>query len=134
MTERNTTKEVLNCLRVLQRVFPVIFEVEAESNTFELDLLWRKPNASPELSRDTPEDPQFVIEDEDEDEVEGSRPASNNQTPQAGPSQASATDVKKLPSLAERLFSSLIDLMFCCGFTIPTSLQIDHHKIQYVIW
>ena len=30
--------------------------------------------------------------------------------------------------------NSAIDLLFCCGFTLPTKIQVDHHKINYVIW
>ncbi|KAN0113545.1 hypothetical protein V8E52_007609 [Russula decolorans] len=41
-TEHNTTKEVLNCLRVLQRVFPVIFELESERSVFEREVLWKR--------------------------------------------------------------------------------------------
>ncbi|KAG9318394.1 high-temperature-induced dauer-formation protein-domain-containing protein [Chiua virens] len=66
--ERNTTKEVLNAIRVLQRVLPVIFEVEGESNTFELEVLWKKVEVDKDDQPLPGEAPQFVIEDEDEDD------------------------------------------------------------------
>ncbi|OJA17561.1 hypothetical protein AZE42_09097 [Rhizopogon vesiculosus] len=127
-TERNATKEVLNCLRVLQRVLPVIFEVEGESNAFELEVLWKKVEVDDELDPKAPEEtPQFVIED-DEDRSESGHSSSM-------PSQASQPKrTKTLPSLGEKLFTCINDLLFCCGFSLPTKIQVDHYKINYVIW
>jgi len=122
-TDRNTTKEVLNCLRILQRVLPVIFEVEGESNAFELEVLWKKP----EFEDGTGDNavPQFVIDDDDESEGEG-----------GVLERASSTQPKRkeLPALGEKLFSAITDLLFCCGFTLPKKIQVDHYKINYVIW
>ncbi|KAJ7632398.1 high-temperature-induced dauer-formation protein-domain-containing protein [Roridomyces roridus] len=120
-TERNTTREVLNCLRILQRVFPVVFEVEGEGNAFELDVLWKKGEVVEDSVEAASQTPQFVIEDEDDSDTETKEPS---------PPKAK----QQLPSLGERLFSSIIDLLFCCGFTLPSKIQVDHHKINYVIW
>ena len=76
-----------------------------------------------EMAEEAGNEPQFVIEDEDEDQERDSR---------LEDSQPSAK--KQLPSLGERLFGAVIDLMFCCGFTLPTKIQVDHHKINYLIW
>jgi hypothetical protein len=127
--ERNTTKEVLNCLRVLQRVLPVVFDVEGESNAFELELLWKKEEVD-EVEAQKPQEAaptQFVIEDEEDgdNEVQSVPPT---------PRPNHAGSKKQLPSLGERLFSCIFDLLFCCGFTLPTQIQVDHHKINYVIW
>jgi len=126
--ESNPTKEVLNCLRVLTRVLPVVFEVQGESNTFELDLLWKKVEVV-EPDEDQTES-QFVIENEDgsDDEAEQShKQSSGTRSPQGGKTKA-------LPSLVEQLFNAITDLSFCCGFTLPKSLQVDHHKVNYIIW
>lgn len=126
---RNTTKEVLNCLRVLQRVLPVVFDVEGESNAFELELLWKKEEVDG-VEAQKPEEPdttQFVIEDEEDNDNEV-----QSLPPTPRPNQAGSK--KQLPSLGERLFSCIFDLLFCCGFTLPTQIQVDHHKINYVIW
>jgi hypothetical protein len=131
--ERNPTKEVLNCLRVLQRVLPAIFENEVLD--LEHELLWKKEAlSSSELTPSSPGSPgspdlpapQFVIEDEEEEEP--ITPA-----PQTPLHQRSRSQILG-PSLADRLFSAAIDLLFCCGFTLPSKVQINHHKIQYVIW
>jgi len=119
--EKNATKEVLNCMRVLQRVLPVVFEVQGESNTFEMEVLWRKEEViEEEEARDRP---QFIIEDDEESDHEA-----------AEAPQSTKPKTKLLPSLGERLFNALTDLLFCCGFTLPKDIQVDHHKINYVIW
>ena len=124
--EKNTTKEVLNCLRVLQRVLPVVFEAQGDSNTFESGLLWKR-----EAEREDGEpitEPQFVIEDEDESDHEG------NTVQEITTPTASKPKTKWLPSLGEKLLTAVTDLLFCCGFTLPKTVQVDHHKINYVIW
>ena len=126
-TNRNTTKEVLNCLRVLQRVLPVIFEVEGESNAFELEVLWKKPRVE-DRTGDSPqsfETPQFVIDDDEDSEAESGVTESTSHA---------QLKQKELPALGEKLFSAIIDLLFCCGFTLPKKIQVDHYKINYVIW
>ena len=129
-SERNPTKEVLNCLRVLQRVLPVIFESELPD--LEQQLLWKKEDVSPSemtpSGQASPEQaaPQFVIEDEEDEEP--ATPVPQTPTHQRSRSQMLG------PSLADRLFSAAIDLLFCCGFTLPSKVQINHYKIQYVIW
>ena len=123
--ERNTTKEVLNCLRVLQRVLPVVFEVQGDSDTFESELLWKKEAKMEE--GELVAQSQFVIEDEDEN-VEG------NTVERISTPTTATPKTKWLPSLGERLLTSITDLLFCCGFTLPKTIQVDHHKINYVIW
>jgi hypothetical protein len=142
--ERNASKEVLNCLRVLQRVLPVVFELESEPSVFEREVLWKRDvvvdqdGDGAEMGRDLREQaPQFVIEDDDEESAGESAAASEFA---AGPSRSpqiplrQTTTTTTLPSIAERLFSCLVDLLFCCGFTLPAKLQVDHYKINYAIW
>ena len=100
----------------------------------EMEVFWRREvveevgGVAEEQSK-----PQFVIED-DYDEGEEQEPSS---PPPPGPSQSSSSASKAqktLPSIADRLFSCLIDLLFCCGFTLPAKIQVDHYKINYTIW
>ncbi|KAI9566513.1 high-temperature-induced dauer-formation protein-domain-containing protein [Boletus coccyginus] len=129
-TERNTTKEVLNAIRVLQRVLPVIFEVEGESNSFELEVLWKKVEADGEGRPAAEETAQFVIEDDDDGSEIGDASRSTSQGSESTPKPENIL----LPSLGEKLFGCINDLLFCCGFTLPTKIQVDHYKINYVIW
>ncbi|THH33894.1 hypothetical protein EUX98_g324 [Antrodiella citrinella] len=122
---RNTTKEVLNCLRLLQRVLPVVFEMESECGRFELELLWKEPIEETHVVEEHAQDPQFVIEDDDEDD----------DVPPETPTLPSPKPAGKMaPSLIARLFSCLVDLLYCCGFTLPSKIQVDHYKINYTIW
>lgn len=126
-TERNTTKEVLNCIRVLQRVLPVVFEADGESNTFEREVWWKIEEVEDDDAReDAAQESQFVIEDEDDSDQESAAPSQ--------PESMKQKKTKKLPSLGERLFSCITDLLFCCGFTLPNKIQVDHYKINYIIW
>ena len=144
--ERNATKEVLNCIRVLQRVLPAVFEIESEPSRFEQEVLWKRVVAEDvehaggsgvgTTVEEASAQPQFVIEDDDDsDEDDEGNPRARAPKPQARSGTQEAQKPKDtLPSIAERLFSCLIDLMFCCGFTLPTKIQVDHYKINYVIW
>ena len=64
--EKNTTKEVLNCLRILQCVLPVVFEAQGDSNTFESELLWKREAETEDGEPIT--ESQFVIEDDESDQ------------------------------------------------------------------
>uniref|UniRef100_A0A8H7Y292 RecA family profile 1 domain-containing protein n=1 Tax=Psilocybe cubensis TaxID=181762 RepID=A0A8H7Y292_PSICU len=124
--QKTATDQVLNCLRVLQRVLPVVFEAEGDSDSFEIEVLWKKEEVVDSAVNDVgTAEPQFVIEDEDGSDRE------EEKVPQTPTKKAPK---KLLPSLGERLLNAITDLMFCCGFTLPKSIQVDHHKINYVIW
>jgi hypothetical protein len=143
-TSINATKEVLNCIRVLQRVLPVVFEAEGGPSRFEMAVLWHRPSAIPVplQAEDYGLVPQFVIEDDDEEHnIDLSQPT----TPKLVASESSCGTS---PSLAERLFSCLIDLMFCwydsmetfvvlsltCSFSGFTLQASSHGKISFAIW
>lgn len=132
---RNPTKEALNCVRVLSRILPVLFGLEIAA--WEEEILWRPESTPPLNSASTSSEfgvvsegtSQFVIEDEDEDTATPMIPQSTSQQNVARLHQEQLG-----PSLAERLMNALIDLLFCCGFTMPLKAQIDHHKFQHIIW
>lgn len=118
---------------MLQRVLPVVFETEGESSRLEMEVFWKREVVEEEhqVSEEASK-PQFVIEDDDDEGEEPSVPSTPGPS-QSSPSQQPKTS-KTLPSMAERLFSCLIDLLFCCGFTLPAKIQVDHYKINYTIW
>lgn len=118
---RNSTKEALNCIRVLTRMLPVLFDLDSE--VFEREVLWKREVVSKEEDQLQPSQPQFVIADDD-DEEESPNPA------------ASAIEIpeKTGPSMAEKLLTCSLDLLFCCGFTLSPKIQVDHYKINFTIW
>ena len=99
----------------------MVFEAQGDSDTFESELLWKREAATEDGEPIT--ESQFVIED-DESDQEGDT---------VKPPTAKAK-TRWLPSLGEKLLTSITDLLFCCGFTLPKTIQVDHHKINYVIW
>ncbi|KAL1742803.1 high-temperature-induced dauer-formation protein-domain-containing protein [Schizophyllum fasciatum] len=125
LADRNTTKEALNCVRLLARVLPVVFDVEGESSIFETEVLWKRQEVetldAPEASSST----QFVIDDEEDSDNESASQPHSPQKPR---------QLRQLPSLAEKLLDALFALLFCCGFTLPKEIQVDHHKISPMTW
>ncbi|KAI0033263.1 high-temperature-induced dauer-formation protein-domain-containing protein [Vararia minispora EC-137] len=128
--ERSPTKEVLNCIRVLQRTLPVVFELDSDLSIFEQEVFWRQdPVEGQEFEEQVEQTPQFVIENDDED-----GPSASSTPSSTAPCNTAPKGQKRHPALAERLFSCLVDLLFCCGFTLPKQIQVDHYKISYIIW
>ncbi|PAV24382.1 hypothetical protein PNOK_0145000 [Pyrrhoderma noxium] len=140
-SQRDPTKEVLNCLRVIQRVLPVLFEPEFDD--IERKLMWVcEETRSEDVDRQreiADETPQFVIDDEEDEEDTGGpsvpkSPASPASRKKQTDSSSSTQERKKHPSLAEKLIHCTIELLFCCGFTLPNAIQVENEKINYVIW
>lgn len=105
----------------------MVFEADGESSTFENEVWWKVEEVEDDEGLDnSTQESQFVIEDEDDSDQEAARPAQSASNKQK--------KTKKLPSLGERLFSCITDLLFCCGFTLPSKIQVDHYKINYIIW
>ncbi|KAG8817632.1 hypothetical protein FRC17_011140, partial [Serendipita sp. 399] len=135
---RNPTKEALNCVRVLSRVLPVVFG--QDNIEWEKEVMWKREVAATNQSEpvsgyggsaQATEESQFVIDDGDEDEAE--TPMLQRDSLKQAPS-VPVERPKMQPSLAERLIDNIIDLLFCAGFTLPSQTQVDHHKIQHIIW
>lgn len=137
-TSSNPTKDALNCLRVLGRILPVLYEVEGEGSEEGRRLvertLWEQLD-TPLDSCDEGEDDQqqdtdqFVIDDEDDEDTT----AAAGRSEQAAP--AKKAKPSKRPCLAERLFACIVDLMFCAGFTLPPDVGGEGgDKINYCIW
>jgi hypothetical protein len=125
--QRNPNKEALNCLRVLARVLPVVFEGDADHGRVEEQFWLRTPKVPTPDRPETDQSKQFVIDDEEDEDG----PKSPTAHPEAQPP---AAQVETDPSLGEKLMNVVLDLLFCCGFTIPRKVQVDHHKINYMIW
>lgn len=131
-----STTQVLNCLRVLGRVIVIVYEAQAdgiaEQTWADLHLFSRK-----RVKREAPapaEENQFTIADDDDDDEDDETDALNPRKlkaslndPLSNPTPAAAEDddahTELLPSLADRLFSVVIDLLFCAGFSVPESVR-----------
>lgn len=128
----------LSCLRVLGTVLAVVYEAEGDTpgDSFAATHLWARHKAPASSHSDT----QFTLADSDDDDAEldaGARafkatlghppaPASPISDPLTQPPDDTPRPQQPdeyLPSLAERLFSCAIDLLFCAGFTLPQSVN-----------
>ena len=138
----DTTRQMLNCLRVLQRVIPFVLSAGSASlaheyedaassgygSSLEEDVFWkaRRKNAAAQVQEvSTSAGAQFVIDDEEEEGPSSSRPAPSKEA--------------ELPPLAEQLLDSAVDLLFVQGFTLPSATEQGGGKaaggqIAYTIW
>ena len=116
----DSTRRMLNCLRVLSRIIP--FVIAHEDGLLEEDVFWRPSNDESSVPRVHQSASQFVIDDEDD-------------TPdQAAASETLMGEQATKPVLAERLISLAVDLLFVQGFTLPLKAQSGNSKVAYTIW
>jgi hypothetical protein len=120
-TTATPNREPLNCIRMLTRILPIVFE--SESEIFEQEVLWRREaDSNIETEQVQTVESQFVIADEDDDE-----PPKTPTTPAA----IKQTIFKA--SLAERLILCILDLLFYRGFTLPQQTN-ERLKVDLSIW
>jgi hypothetical protein len=113
--ELASDREALNCVRVLTRVLPFIYEKESLQQ-WEDELLWsprRKPTRKSSIANE-------VLFDgvQDEDEVQAKAPVE---------------ELEEAKPLAEELIDTLLDLLFFSDLTVPNAPQ-GKPKVTYAIW
>ncbi|ORZ05293.1 high-temperature-induced dauer-formation protein-domain-containing protein, partial [Lobosporangium transversale] len=99
--------QVLNCIRILARLFPFIFESEDMAD-WEEHYFWR--------SADTAMSDTHQM-------------YSHHLSSSSAPKQEERTG----PTYGQLLIKSLVDLLFTSGFTLPTALE-TRTRVSYVIW
>lgn len=143
-SQSDPSAEALNCLRVLGRILPVLYEseggglegsnfAEQEGRRFVEELLWKREERLEDDSNDGGEDDegQFVIDDDDDEAEDGLGKAEQDSSAATKPRRKMVA----LPSLADRLFHCAVDLMFTAGFTLPPGVGGEEgDKINYCIW
>jgi len=110
-------REALNCVRVLTRLLPYIYETDA-LGPWEDKFFWgmrRKRTRSASLNRTE------VLFDE-------------SRGPDQEPIQSPTTDYETVKPLAEELVDTLIELLFFAGFTVPAASIPSKTKVTYAIW
>ncbi|GAA5971297.1 hypothetical protein JCM11641_008300 [Rhodosporidiobolus odoratus] len=141
--------KAINAVRVLSRVVPVLLgpqmtdaDGRRRSEDIEEKVFWAREKVLRQREKAKPGEPepqgqaaqegdgQFVLEDEDDDD-ESSPSAS---TPIAAEPAALEPEYDKLPPLALTLLSTLVDLLFVPGFTLPLSLRQEGTGVCYSIW
>ncbi|AEO56437.1 hypothetical protein MYCTH_65705 [Thermothelomyces thermophilus ATCC 42464] len=105
-------REALNCIRVLTRVLPFIYEKESLQQ-WQDELLWsprRKPTRKATIANE-------VLFDGGTD----------------APPKAAPDDFEDAKPLAEELIDTLLDLLFFSDLTVPKAPQ-GKPKVTYAIW
>ncbi|CAI2180637.1 19593_t:CDS:10 [Funneliformis geosporum] len=126
---QNSTLHLLNCIRILTRLIPFIFESE-EMGDWEEKFFWTpqlkkvKKNRKTDASENPQDLPQMQNEATNENLAKESSQGSQTQN----------TNFETIPPLGERLLSVIIDLLFLAGFTLPATLAKDNGRIIYVNW
>lgn len=123
-SEQAPEQHLLNCLRVLTRLIPFLFEENAD-NTDAVGFLWSV--------RERAKDPKAVSYTKREDALDNisPRPASGDTGTEYNWRRPD-TDREDVEPMAEELMKVLIELLFFCGFTIPANYGST--KVVYGIW
>ncbi|TVY52359.1 Ubp5-interacting protein [Lachnellula cervina] len=107
-------KDALNCIRVLTRILPFVYEAE-QLQEWEDKFFWgvrRKRTRKAALARD-------VLFDESQEEL--------------AKLEAAGEEFEEVKPLAEELIDTLIDLLFFADFTLPKPSN-SKSKVSYAIW
>lgn len=112
--ELASEKEALNCLRILTRILPYIYEADS-LDAWEDKFFWEQREGR---TGDNQRDNEILFEGSKELEQQ---------------LQSLPTQPTKLRPLAEELLDTLVDLLFFSGFTVPISARTKS-KITYDIW
>ncbi|RAL12758.1 Hid1 family protein [Aspergillus homomorphus CBS 101889] len=108
-------RDALNCIRILTRLIPYIYEAE-HLEEWEENFFWARRKKKTREAQVAPE----VLFDE----------AQAEERDQASPRASELEDAKPL---AEELIDTLLDLLFYTNFTIP-KLSSAKTKVSYSIW
>ncbi|KAL8731823.1 MAG: hypothetical protein Q9181_004155 [Wetmoreana brouardii] len=116
--ELASAKEALNCIRILTRLLPFLYEAE-QLEAWEDKFFWqrRKGQGKNESNRK----PEVLFDGSNSDGLE-TREAAEEEEP-----------IEYAKPLGEELIDTLIDLLFYTGFTIPR-VERSKDKVTYAIW
>ncbi|KAJ5350366.1 hypothetical protein N7541_008093 [Penicillium brevicompactum] len=110
------TRDVLNCIRILTRLLPYVYEAE-HLEGWEENFFWARRRRMARRAQISGE----VLFDEAQPEDQEGEPSPRSD------------DYEDVKPLAEELIDTLIDLLFFADFTIPR-LPTAKSKVSYSIW
>ncbi|RUS19921.1 high-temperature-induced dauer-formation protein-domain-containing protein [Endogone sp. FLAS-F59071] len=106
----NASLQLLNCVRVLTRIMPFIFESE-ELSEWEDHFFWTSADVADENR-------VRVVAKEGEE----------------GDENKDETSKTARLTLGEKLLNAILDLLFLAGFSIPSNIATETSRVNYVIW
>ncbi|KAG0359998.1 hypothetical protein BGZ54_009742 [Gamsiella multidivaricata] len=135
LTPQAHALQVLNCVRVLTRIFPFVFESD-DFMDWEERYFW----TSRTVKRKHPSSIEQLAAPSNrpttESEVRLTSPSSESEYHRSHPLpkiEFLELEEEPLPSHGQRLIKVLLDLLFTSGFTLPTALETKS-RVSYVIW
>lgn len=134
-------REMLNCIRILTRILPFIYETD-RLEQWEERFFWARRRTVHINSNIARRNDGQVIFDE---AIEGGGDGGGNggqqqnrdaphQRPTSIPPDTDPHNRVGVKPLGEELLDTLIDLLFCIEFTIPVPANDKGNKISYSIW
>ncbi|KAI4221752.1 MAG: hypothetical protein L6R36_006667 [Xanthoria steineri] len=110
-------KEALNCIRIITRVLPFLYEAE-HLESWEDRFFWQRRKHAKNEPHSTPE----VLFD-----------GSNSDAREEKENEEKHETIEYKRPLGEELIDTLIDLLFFVGFTLP-HMERSKNKVTYAIW
>ncbi|CAG8662098.1 279_t:CDS:2, partial [Scutellospora calospora] len=128
----NSTLQLLNCIRLLTRIMPFIFESE-ELEEWEDEFFWTPKKIKKNFRSEIISDLQSASKEPNEEIVieNSERNVSQESSTQ---NRTSSESYETIAPLGERLLSALIDLLFLTSFTLPANLANESSRVIYVNW
>ncbi|KAG0348842.1 hypothetical protein BG004_003989 [Podila humilis] len=132
LTPHAPAQQVLNCIRILTRIFPFIFE-SPEKVDWEEKYFWtaqtivvsgKRPNTSPEAERTT-------SKSNEQDAIQAKGVTQKDSITSHKEELLDLEEV--ITSNGQRLIETLQNLLFTSGFTLPTALDTTN-RVSFVIW
>lgn len=108
-------RDALNCIRILTRLLPFVYEAE-HLEDWEDKFFWSRRKRK---TREAQVASQVLFDEAQTDDRETQSPGPN--------------DFEDVKPLAEELIDTLLDLLFYTNFTIP-KLSTAKGKVSYSIW
>ncbi|KAG0361486.1 hypothetical protein BG005_008218 [Podila minutissima] len=129
--------QVLNCVRILTRLFPFIFESD-ELMDWEERYFWTPRSvviSSKRMAGSTPPAPSASTMARTNQDAITPIEASNDQATSSGGQKEEFLELeeKSVPSHGLRLIVALQNLLFTSGFTLPAALE-PKSRVSFVIW
>ncbi|KAG9068266.1 hypothetical protein KI688_011861 [Linnemannia hyalina] len=129
LTPEAPVSQLLNCVRVLTRLFPFVFESD-DLMMWEERYFWTPRSKGASSRRRS--NASHLDESTQPLEIEGQ---SSNPNPLRSERVSSAPKDQDCDETTQgyRLIKTLLDLLFTSGFTLPTALE-SRNRVSYVIW
>ncbi|KAI4170965.1 MAG: hypothetical protein LQ346_008806 [Caloplaca aetnensis] len=112
------SKEALNCVRVITRILPFLYEAD-HLESWEDKFFWQRRKRSPK--HETKEKAEVLFD------------GSTSCDPEEKQEETEEEPVEYKKPLGEELIDTLVDLLFYTNFTIPR-IERSKQKVSYAIW